>query len=145
MQFLSLILTAALSLRALAAPVLLEGRDSTVTPLNAASISSYSFYANFVAAAYCSGTVDWSCSELPQVSLSVYASRLNEFNSTEACKLIPGFVPYATGGDGGKIPLCMLTFLIPCLFAHRFLGFVGWWPALSTVVVSHEGTDPTQL
>ncbi|KAF8595784.1 lipase [Ceratobasidium sp. AG-I] len=114
MQLLSLVLGVVISLQALASPIPLEGRENLVTPLGAAAISSYSFYANFVAAAYCSGTVDWSCSE---------------FIFTEACKLIPGFVPYATGGDGGKIPL----------------WFVGWWPALSTVVVSHEGTDPTQF
>lgn len=63
MQLLSLILGVALSLRVLASPVPLEGRESSVTPLDAATISSYSFYANFVAAAYCPGTVDWSCSE----------------------------------------------------------------------------------
>ncbi|KAG8780779.1 hypothetical protein FRC12_022624, partial [Ceratobasidium sp. 428] len=92
---------------ALAAPLLLE-RDGGVTLLDAKTISSYSFYANFVAAAYCSGTADWSC---------------------KACKKIPGFIPYANGGNGGTVPL----------------WYVGWWPAGSSVVVAHEGTDPLQF
>ncbi|KAG9096307.1 hypothetical protein FRC06_008794 [Ceratobasidium sp. 370] len=107
MKFSSLVLGIALSIQALAAPIPLQ-RDGSVTPLDAAAISSYSFYANFVAAAYCSGTVDWSC---------------------KACKRIPGFIPYANGGNGGTIPL----------------WYVGWWPAGSSVVVAHEGTDPLQF
>ena len=27
----------------------------------------------------------------------------------------------------------------------RFLGFVGFDPALNTIVVSHQGTDPDEL
>ncbi|CEL56394.1 Lipase OS=Rhizomucor miehei PE=1 SV=2 [Rhizoctonia solani AG-1 IB] len=40
--------------------------------------------------------------------------------SCTACKRVPGFIPYAT-------------------------GYVGWWPSGSSVVVAHEGTDPTQF
>lgn len=110
MKFLSVALGAAFSLHALAAPtpVPLEERDSTITVLSSATISSYAPYTNFAAAAYCSGTADWSCT---------------------ACKNVPGFVPYATGGDGDAVPL----------------WYIGWWPSGSSVVVVHEGTDPTQL
>ncbi|KAJ1306381.1 hypothetical protein OPQ81_007386 [Rhizoctonia solani] len=98
------------SIRTLAAPtpVDIEQRDSSVTPINAATIASYAPYANFAAATYCSGTADWSCT---------------------ACKRVPGFVPYATGGNGNDVQY----------------WYVGWWPAGSSVVVAHEGTDPTQL
>ncbi|KAG8746068.1 hypothetical protein FRC10_006171 [Ceratobasidium sp. 414] len=105
MRFTAATLALAFSLHALAAPV---ERDSTVTPISASTITSYSPYASFVAAAYCSGTANWSCT---------------------ACKRIPGFIPYATGGDGNGIPL----------------WYVGWWPAGSSVIVAHEGTDPTQF
>ncbi|KAG8722709.1 hypothetical protein FRC08_012588 [Ceratobasidium sp. 394] len=105
MRFTAAALALAFSLHARAAPV---ERDSGVTPINAATISSYAPYASFAAATYCSGTANWSCT---------------------ACKRIPGFVPYATGGDGNGIPL----------------WYVGWWPAGSTVIVAHEGTDPTQF
>ncbi|KAG8689750.1 hypothetical protein FRC09_012272 [Ceratobasidium sp. 395] len=105
MRFTAAAFALTFSLHALAAPV---ERASTVTPINAAAISSYSPYANFVAAAYCSGTANWSCT---------------------ACKKVPGFVPYATGGDGNAVPL----------------WYVGWWPAGSSVVVVHEGTDPTKF
>ncbi|KAG8746074.1 hypothetical protein FRC10_006177 [Ceratobasidium sp. 414] len=113
MRFPSFVFGLTFAIQVLAAPILLQ-RDGSVTPLDTKTISSYSFYANFVAAAYCSGTVDWSC---------------------RACKRIPGFVPYATGGNGGK--LHKLTRLPQ--------GYVGWWPAGSSVVVAHEGTDPLQF
>ncbi|KAJ1306384.1 hypothetical protein OPQ81_007389 [Rhizoctonia solani] len=92
----------------LAAPLPQGASDKSVVPLNSNAIAAYSFYTNFVAAAYCSVTKEWVCS---------------------ACKLIPGFVPFALGGDGGAVPY----------------WYVGWWPAGSTVVVAHQGTDPLQI
>ncbi|CAE6478997.1 hypothetical protein ACGC1H_003938 [Rhizoctonia solani] len=111
MKFGSLAVAFAFSLHALAAPTpvdIEERADSSITPINAATIASYSPYANFAAATYCSGTADWSC---------------------KACKRVPGFVPYVTGGNGNDVPY----------------WYVGWWPSGSSVVVAHEGTDPTQF
>ncbi|KDN43367.1 hypothetical protein RSAG8_06151, partial [Rhizoctonia solani AG-8 WAC10335] len=111
MKFGSLAVAIAFSLHALAAPtpVDVEQRaDSSVTPISAATIASYAPYVNFAAATYCSGSADWSCT---------------------ACKRVPGFVPYAAGGDGNGVQY----------------WYVGWWPSGSSVVVAHEGTDPTQL
>ncbi|KAG8738953.1 hypothetical protein FRC11_001018, partial [Ceratobasidium sp. 423] len=108
MKFAPLAFTVSLSLGAWAAPAPIEQRDTTVTPISAATIATYSPYASFAAATYCSGTADWSCT---------------------ACKRIPGFVPYATGGNGNSVQY----------------WYVGWWPSGSSVVVAHEGTDPTQL
>jgi len=35
---------------------------------------------------------------------------------------------------------------LPCqLGLHLSQDFVGYWPSKDTVVVAHEGTDPTQL
>lgn len=28
---------------------------------------------------------------------------------------------------------------------HEYLVFVGFWPDQNSIVVAHEGTDPTQL
>ncbi|CAE6496739.1 unnamed protein product [Rhizoctonia solani] len=92
----------------LAAPLPQSARDKTVAPLSSSAIAAYSFYTNFVAATYCSVTKEWVCS---------------------ACELIPGFVPFALGGDGGAVPY----------------WYVGWWPAGSTVVVAHQGTDPLEI
>ncbi|KAH7326904.1 lipase [Rhizoctonia solani] len=111
MRFGSFTVAVAFSLHALAAPtpVDIEQRaDSSITPISAATIASYSPYVNFAAATYCSGTATWSCT---------------------ACKRVPGFVPYATGGDGNGVQY----------------WYVGWWPSGSSVVVAHEGTDPTKL
>ncbi|KDQ19507.1 hypothetical protein BOTBODRAFT_143019, partial [Botryobasidium botryosum FD-172 SS1] len=46
-----------------------------------------------------------------------------------ACRALPGFIPYASGGDGNGTP--------------RF--FVGYWPSDDTAVVAHQGTDPSKL
>ncbi|EIM81619.1 alpha/beta-hydrolase [Stereum hirsutum FP-91666 SS1] len=47
----------------------------------------------------------------------------------EACTALPGFEPTLTGGDGDAVQFY----------------FVGYWPSESTVVVAHQGTDPTQF
>ncbi|KAF8705496.1 Alpha beta-hydrolase, partial [Rhizoctonia solani] len=107
----ALVLTVALSLQVLAAPTPIEVEqraDSSVTVINAATIASYAPYTNFAAATYCPGIADWSC---------------------KACKRVPGFIPYATGGNGNDVQY----------------WYVGWWPSGSSVVVAHEGTDPTQF
>ncbi|GAB1518649.1 hypothetical protein RhiTH_001713 [Rhizoctonia solani] len=107
----ALVLTVALSLQVLAAPTPIEVEqraDSSVTVINAATIASYAPYTNFAAATYCPGVADWSC---------------------KACKRVPGFIPYATGGNGNDVQY----------------WYVGWWPSGSSVVVAHEGTDPTQF
>ncbi|KAG9092179.1 hypothetical protein FRC07_011715 [Ceratobasidium sp. 392] len=92
---------------ALPAPVLRAG----VTALTADQISSYRPYALLARAGYCpaSKTVTWSCG-VP-------------------CNDLPGFVPYASGGDGVVTPF----------------WFVGYYPALNSVVVSNQGTNPDKI
>jgi len=45
------------------------------------------------------------------------------------CNATPGFIPVASGGDGSSVQF----------------WFVGYYPALQTVIVSHQGTDITQI
>ncbi|KAF8493037.1 lipase class 3 family protein [Russula emetica] len=45
------------------------------------------------------------------------------------CAKNPSFQPYASGGDGSLTQF----------------WYVGWDPTLSSVVIAHQGTDPTQL
>ncbi|CAE6482578.1 unnamed protein product [Rhizoctonia solani] len=92
---------------AFAAPTLID-RGTAVSAVSASTISTYAPYASFASAAYCSTASTWTCAQ---------------------CKNLPGFVPYATGGDGDAVPK----------------WYVGWWPAQSTVVVGHQGTNPAQL
>ncbi|KAI6027657.1 Alpha/Beta hydrolase protein [Pisolithus microcarpus] len=47
----------------------------------------------------------------------------------QACEAVPGFQVSLTGGDGNDIQYY----------------YVGYWPSGDTVVVAHQGTDPTQL
>ncbi|KAG1745926.1 Alpha/Beta hydrolase protein [Suillus paluster] len=47
----------------------------------------------------------------------------------QACEAVPGFEVSLTGGDGNSIQYY----------------YVGYWPAENSVVVAHQGTDPTQL
>lgn len=65
------------------------------------------------------------------------------------CKALPGFEPTLIGGDGNLVQICMF-FSFQTAQSHRVLNpfstdFVGYWPAENTIVVSHEGTDPTKL
>ncbi|ELU43389.1 lipase domain-containing protein [Rhizoctonia solani AG-1 IA] len=92
---------------AIGAPTLVD-RSTTVSIMSAGVISTYAPYASLASAAYCSTANTWTCAQ---------------------CKNLPGFVPYATGGDGDSVPK----------------WYVGWWPAQSTVVVGHQGTNPAQL
>ncbi|CEL62007.1 hypothetical protein RSOLAG1IB_04758 [Rhizoctonia solani AG-1 IB] len=92
---------------AIGAPTLFE-RGTTVSVITPATISTYAPYASLSSAAYCSTASTWTCAQ---------------------CKNLPGFVPYATGGDGDSVPK----------------WYVGWWPTQSTVVVGHQGTNPAQL
>ncbi|KAF8757630.1 Alpha beta-hydrolase [Rhizoctonia solani] len=93
---------------AIGAPTLVD-RSTTVSIMSAAAISTYAPYASLASAAYCSTANTWTCAQ---------------------CKNLPGFVPYATGGDGDSVPK----------------WYVGWWPAQATVVVGHQGpTRSTSL
>ncbi|KAJ8461787.1 hypothetical protein ONZ45_g18174 [Pleurotus djamor] len=56
-------------------------------------------------------------------------SKLQGWKCGEACNALPGFQPTLIGGDGNAVQIY----------------FVGFWPAQSTVVVAHEGTDPTKF
>ncbi|KAF9451947.1 alpha/beta-hydrolase [Macrolepiota fuliginosa MF-IS2] len=54
---------------------------------------------------------------------------LKNWSCGEACSALSGFQPTLVGGDGNAVQIF----------------FVGYWPTQNTVVVAHEGTDPTQL
>lgn len=58
-------------------------------------------------------------------------------------------VVYDSGGDGVVTPFCkcgahfgVLWTLLNCC---HIIGFVGYYPALQSVVVSNQGTDPSKL
>ncbi|KAH9950599.1 Alpha/Beta hydrolase protein [Amylocystis lapponica] len=55
--------------------------------------------------------------------------KITGWSCGDACNALPGFQPTLTGGDGNDVQLF----------------FVGYWPDNNTVVVAHEGTDPTQF
>jgi len=56
-------------------------------------------------------------------------SQVKTWSCGGPCNAIPGFQPTLTGGDGDSIPLF----------------FVGYWPQQKSVIVSHQGTDPTEF
>ncbi|KAG8706011.1 hypothetical protein FRC08_001317 [Ceratobasidium sp. 394] len=82
-----------------------------VTPLTDAQIASFKPYALFARAAYCpaSSTNTWSCGV--------------------ACNELPGFIPYAAGGDGDLTPY----------------WYVGYYPPLESIIISNQGLDPSSL
>ncbi|KIK91263.1 hypothetical protein PAXRUDRAFT_639687 [Paxillus rubicundulus Ve08.2h10] len=56
-------------------------------------------------------------------------SRALAWNCGATCAANAGFNPVAAGGDGASVQY----------------WFVGYDPSLNTVIVSHEGTDPSQI
>lgn len=65
---------------------------------------------------------------------------------TEACAALSGFQPTLVGGDGNAVQICTcLLTQTPCILTPLKKVFVGYWPDKNSVVVAHEGTDPTKL
>ncbi|KAF8718981.1 hypothetical protein AX14_011605 [Amanita brunnescens Koide BX004] len=56
-------------------------------------------------------------------------SSLSSWGCGQACAALSGFQPTLVGGDGNAVQIF----------------FVGYWPDKNSVVVAHEGTDPTKL
>lgn len=92
--------TSALLLALSAAGVALAAPTSkrAVTALSATQLQSFAPFTQFARAAYCpsSKITNWKCGQ--------------------ACDALPGFQPTLTGGDGGKVQLCMSA---SCVFLHR--------------------------
>lgn len=57
------------------------------------------------------------------------ASATADWNCGANCEANPGFIPVASGGDGDDVQY----------------WYVGYDPSLKTVIVSHQGTDPSEL
>lgn len=65
---------------------------------------------------------------------------------SEACDALPGFQPTLNGGDGNGVQFCEYYFSHGAVYGSDYaLVFVGYWPGSKSVVVAHEGTDPTQM
>lgn len=64
----------------------------------------------------------------------------------EACDATSDFQPTLVGGDGNAIQICKCS-RIDGPGSVLIFGkvFVGYWPSQDTIVVGHEGTDPTEL
>ncbi|KAG8951889.1 hypothetical protein FRC04_005581 [Tulasnella sp. 424] len=132
MIFSILFFLAQVAVSALAAPIVNE-RDG-VTAASVSVISSYTPYIQFARAAYCTnGANKWtcggSCSFVLMGFVRVIDSDPSTFSPLAACNAISDFQIYAGGGDGAATPS----------------WFVGWSSSLSSIVVAHEGTDPTQF
>ncbi|CAE6464733.1 unnamed protein product [Rhizoctonia solani] len=57
------------------------------------------------------------------------ASKTATWSCGASCSALPGMVVYASGGDGVVTPY----------------WFVGYYPALNSVVISNQGTDPSKF
>ncbi|RDX53274.1 alpha/beta-hydrolase [Lentinus brumalis] len=57
------------------------------------------------------------------------SDKVKNWSCGQACNALPGFQPTLIGGDGNAVQLF----------------FVGYWPQQNSVVVAHQGTDPTAL
>ncbi|KAF7370989.1 Lipase [Mycena sanguinolenta] len=117
-----------LALASLAAAAPSLSARQAITSLSSAQVSAFKPYSFYAAAGYCSpastfGMELWKSALLP-------SKYLHGFHSLTAnCNANPGFHPIASGGDGDGVQF----------------WFVGVDENLGTVIVSHQGTDPTEI
>ncbi|KAG1770869.1 Alpha/Beta hydrolase protein [Suillus placidus] len=99
-----------------APPAMHRADVSVVTQMSSIQLADLAPYSEFARAAYCSPTM------------------VTGWRCGQACEAVPEFEVSLTGGDDNSIQYCT-----------HFADYVGYWPTENTVVVAHEGTDPTQL
>jgi hypothetical protein len=111
---------------AIAAPVVIPRQSITV--LSASQISTYKPYTYFASTGYCSAAVTkaWNCGgKYPPY----YCNPKYTDHSEANCNANAGFKWVASGGDGDNIQY----------------WFVGYSPTLGEIIVSHQGTDTSEL
>ena len=121
-QYLGLLL-----IRLVSSAPLLSGRQSAISTTQ---IDSYTPYTWFASTGYCASslTATWSCG-------GIYLSRLHcdhwvQLNKWIAnCEANPDFKPVASGGNGDSVQY----------------WFVGYNPTTKDVIVSHQGTNPSEM
>lgn len=123
----------ALAASAFASPAARAGIQArtAITTLTTAQIEVYKPYTYYASAGYCSPTttINWSCGSARRLTFS-FCVRGGLISGLAAnCEANPTFVPVASGGDGDSIQF----------------WFVGYDPTLHSVIVSHQGTDTTEM
>jgi hypothetical protein len=102
-------------------------RQVGVTAIDPATTDSFTPFSFYAATGYCKAkdTLTWSCGQ--------------------NCDANPGFQPTASGGNGITTQFCKCLLWTNFPFLTMFSVFVGYDPALDTVIVSHQGTDPDKM
>ncbi len=108
-----------------------------ITTLSSADIAAFLPYTHFAAVGYCPPSIAlaWSCGA--------------------NCQANPSFIPIAAGGDGDKVQFCKN---FPALAPHatperaqqanilpRGPGYVGFNPPSGEIIVSHQGTNFSEM
>jgi hypothetical protein len=124
-------------------PYHLYRRQGTPTLVPQAEVDSFNPGAHFAAASFCDLglTQTWTCGK--------------------HCDATPGFVTSLVGGDGGDTPKCELSMsmsnsVLQTHYHHittriiidspwASLVYVGFDPTSNSVVVAHQGTDPSKI
>ena len=105
-------------------------RQGGITPLTPAQVAEFKPYTWYAATTACniSDIIRWTCGE--------------------KCDANPTFKPVAVGGDGNQTQFCESLGACSIWLAHPVScnpGFSGYDPSLNEVIVSHQGTDTSQL
>ncbi|KAL1726026.1 Alpha/Beta hydrolase protein [Schizophyllum commune] len=116
---LSLLAAFALPLLVTAGPA--PARRET-TKLSQDEIDGFTPFAQYALSAYCHDGIDtWACGA--------------------SCEANSDFELSVTGGDGSEVQYCNLS--APSL--TNDVDYIGFSPSLNSIIVAHEGTDPTKL
>lgn len=128
----------------LAAPAPIE-RSTTVSAVSASTISTYAPYTRFASAAYCSTASTWTCGQFRWLRYTIYALTL-AIAQLRVSSFLGSFLMRLAETEMRYRNVSVISRLTSLRFnAYQQSGYVGWWPTQSTVVVGHQGTDPTQL
>ncbi|KAG8823155.1 hypothetical protein FRC19_004526 [Serendipita sp. 401] len=110
------------------APALVERQ---LTVLSSAEIETFTPYTLFASAGYCTPniTLTWSCGSKYLYTPSVSMNILKTSALLAVCDKLAGFKPVASGGNGGSVQY----------------WYVGYYPALSSIVVGYQGTKVDEI
>ncbi|KAH8110750.1 lipase [Phellopilus nigrolimitatus] len=134
-RFFALILACSSLSYLYATPLELSERISKATAdsisvLSNTEISAFKPFTLFASVAYCppEKTIDWSCGGKPDPCQKIQRKLDIRFRKAK-CDTNSGFLPTASGGDG----------------TDTQFWYVGFDPTLTTIIVAHQGTNPSSI
>ena len=83
---------------------------------------------------------------LVAVSTSGDVCPCTDFIAIASCEANSDFELAVTGGDGSEVQYCKpCASILSASSLTVFADYIGFSPSLNSIIVTHQGTDPTKL